>query len=48
MEVIFTKDEAKANWHHIDNVDSKEYKIMEDRKKTLVCKVGKKELEDPS
>ncbi|HID15934.1 MAG TPA: alkaline phosphatase, partial [Candidatus Atribacteria bacterium] len=48
LEVIFTQDEAKATWHHIDNVDSKEYEIIKSREKTLVCKFGKKELEDPS
>ncbi len=44
MEVVYTKNEVKSNWHYVDSNDSKTYNKNILRSKSLQCKVGEKSL----
>lgn len=45
MEVVYTKTQAQANWHYVDNNDSTTYVKKSARSKSLKTSIGTKELE---
>jgi len=48
MEVIYTKDAVKSNWHYVDTTDSQTYAKNTLRSKSLQCKVNEKVVSEIS